>query len=96
MFFCKLINIYLCLHTLGFRSGWSAAVEALTAFVKSYVVPNFSSKEEGIILQPVLGYLNVYVFDMLNVINDSVPSSFFCTKFECANFVGVYHNLSLI
>jgi hypothetical protein len=49
---------------LGLYSGWSAAVEALTAFVKSYVVPNFSSKEEGIILQPVLGYLNVYVVDI--------------------------------
>lgn len=49
---------------LRLYSGWSAAVEALTAFVKSYVVPNFSSKEEGIILQPVLGYLNVYVVDI--------------------------------
>ncbi|KAH9310193.1 hypothetical protein KI387_038104, partial [Taxus chinensis] len=38
--------------------GWSAAVEALTAFVKYYVVPNRSSKNEGILLQPVLGYLN--------------------------------------
>lgn len=64
MFLNKNANIYLCLSMLGLYSGWSAAVEALTAFVKSYVVPNFSSKEEGIILQPVLGYLNVYVVDI--------------------------------
>lgn len=38
--------------------GWTAAVEALTAFVTSYVVPNLSTKKEGILLQPVLGYLN--------------------------------------
>eukprot|EP00250_Pteridium_aquilinum_P004108 c14345_g1_i1 orf=134-6829(+) len=38
--------------------GWTAAVEALTAFVKSYVVPNLSTNKEGILLQPVLGYLN--------------------------------------
>ncbi|XP_057828164.2 protein SWEETIE isoform X1 [Cryptomeria japonica] len=38
--------------------GWSAAVEALTAFVKYYVVPNRTSKNEGILLQPVLGYLD--------------------------------------
>lgn len=38
--------------------GWSAAVEALTAFVKCYVIPNMTSKNEGILLQPVLGYLS--------------------------------------
>lgn len=38
--------------------GWSAAVEALTAFVKCYVIPNMTSKIEGILLQPVLGYLS--------------------------------------
>ncbi|MCO5574203.1 hypothetical protein L7F22_027985 [Adiantum nelumboides] len=38
--------------------GWTAAVEALTAFIKSYVVPHLSTRKEGILLQPVIGYLN--------------------------------------
>ncbi|KAL2632357.1 hypothetical protein R1flu_017043 [Riccia fluitans] len=39
-------------------SGWSAAVEALTAFIKRFVVPNISATEEGILLQPIMGYLS--------------------------------------
>ncbi|BBN09583.1 HEAT repeat-containing protein 5 [Marchantia polymorpha subsp. ruderalis] len=39
-------------------SGWSAAVEALAAFVKSFVFPNMSVTEEGILLQPIIGYLS--------------------------------------
>lgn len=42
-------------------SGWSAAVEALAAFVKSFVFPNMSVTEEGILLQPIIGYLSGYV-----------------------------------
>ncbi|KAI5062512.1 hypothetical protein GOP47_0023051 [Adiantum capillus-veneris] len=38
--------------------GWTVAVEALTAFIKSYVVPNLSTRKEGILLQPILGYLS--------------------------------------
>ncbi|KAH9566013.1 hypothetical protein CY35_04G109200 [Sphagnum magellanicum] len=38
-------------------SGWTAAMEALTAFVKSYVVPNLMQSDGAILLQPILGYL---------------------------------------
>ncbi|KAJ7552272.1 hypothetical protein O6H91_06G048200 [Diphasiastrum complanatum] len=39
-------------------SGWSAAMEALTAFIEYYVNPNSSVKNEGILVQPILGYLS--------------------------------------
>lgn len=54
--------------------GWSAAVEALTAFIKSYVVPNLSSEKEGILLQPVLGYLNGALAYLSSPILQQVPS----------------------
>jgi hypothetical protein len=41
-------------------SGWTAAMEALTAFVKSYVVPNLMQSDGAILLQPILGYLTGY------------------------------------
>ncbi|XP_024543648.1 protein SWEETIE [Selaginella moellendorffii] len=39
-------------------SGWSAAVEALTAFVKNYLMAQISPEREGMLIQPVLGYLS--------------------------------------
>lgn len=41
-----------------FCSVWSAAIDALTAFIRCFVCPNAGSK--GILLQPVLLYLNRY------------------------------------
>lgn len=41
-------------------SGWSAALEALTAFVGYYVVPSLTLENEGILLHPILGYLSGY------------------------------------
>ncbi|GBG62555.1 hypothetical protein CBR_g31193 [Chara braunii] len=43
---------------------WSMAMEALTAFIKSHVVPSLSPDLESVLLNPVLGYLSgalVYV-----------------------------------
>ncbi|XP_077230289.1 HEAT repeat-containing protein isoform X2 [Tasmannia lanceolata] len=37
---------------------WSAAVEALTAFIKCFISPNVVSTTGGILLQPVLVYLS--------------------------------------
>lgn len=41
-------------------SCWSAAAEALTAFLKSYVVPISSLDNKEILLQLVLSYLSGY------------------------------------
>jgi len=41
-------------------SVWSAAVHALTAFIKCFISPNFVNG--GVLLQPVLVYLSRYNF----------------------------------
>lgn len=43
-----------------FCSMWSAAVDALTAFIRCFITP--SSLNNGIFLQPVLVYLSRYVY----------------------------------
>lgn len=43
-------------------SCWSAAAEALTAFLKSYVVPISTLDNKEILLQLVLSYLSGYSY----------------------------------
>uniref|UniRef100_A0A7I4F5M4 Uncharacterized protein n=1 Tax=Physcomitrium patens TaxID=3218 RepID=A0A7I4F5M4_PHYPA len=38
--------------------SWSAAAEALTAFVKSYVVPSSAVNDKEFLLQPIIAYLS--------------------------------------
>ena len=40
--------------------GWTAAAEALAAFVRSYVVPSSTLNDKEILLQPIVGYLSGY------------------------------------
>lgn len=57
----------------SFCSVWSAAIDALTAFIRCFVSPNAGSK--GILLQPVLLYLNRYCHLYFNALVLNIVSA---------------------
>lgn len=77
----------LCLHFLfAFCSVWSAAVDALTSFVRCFISPNATNN--GILLQPVMVYLSRYSY--YQSFFTLHPAYSFLLDFDLLNFMKCY------